>query len=139
MRCLRYVILFSSIVLAPLNTLFADDHPIIFLHGIQTPAKPENGWPTWNSSNSAMMEIKNTQYKGYSMGLTLSGDLAYECYKNTQLQTMPDSKRIYNFSYYNHDGSRGVIGNNGNYEPVDNSYPRYIRDAYNSSASHGAT
>jgi len=114
MRYLRYIILFSSIVLAPLNNLFADDpikflhRPIIFLHGIQTPPKPENGWPTWNSSNSAMMEIINSEYSGYKAGVPLN------CCKDSILYTMPDSKRIYNFSYYNPDGSRGVIGNNVN-------------------------
>jgi len=114
MRYLRYIILFSSIVLAPLNNLFADDpikflhRPIIFLHGIQTPPNPENGWPTWNNPNSAMMKIINSEYSGYKAGVPLN------CCKDSILYTMPDSKRIYNFSYYNPDGSRGVIGNNVN-------------------------
>jgi len=98
MRCLRYIILFSSIVLAPLNNLFADDHPIIFLHGIQNPATPENGWPTWNNPSSSMRKILNEGYKEYKWGLTSTGDPANKCDKTTQLQTMPDLKRIYNFS-----------------------------------------
>ena len=142
MRYLRYIILFSSIVLAPLNNLFADDpikflhRPIIFLHGIQTPPNPENGWPTWNNPSSSMRKILNEGYKEYKWGLTSTGDPANKCDKTTQLQTIPDSKRIYNFSYYNPDGSRGVIGSNGNYEPEDNSYPNYLRDAYNASANN---
>ena len=127
MRYLRYIILFSSIVLAPLNNLFADDpikflhRPIIFLHGIQTPPKPENGWPTWNNPNSAMMKIINSEYSGYKAGVPLN------CCKDSILYTMPDSKRIYNFSYYNPDGSRGVIGNNVNDTTEKENNPSFWR------------
>jgi len=127
MRYLRYIILFSSIVLAPLNNLFADDpikflhRPIIFLHGIQTPPNPENGWPTWNNPNSAMMKIINSEYSGYKAGVPLN------CCKDSILYTMPDSKRIYNFSYYNPDGSRGVIGNNVNDTTEKENNPSFWR------------
>jgi len=123
-------------------SLANENYPIIFVNGHSSGANAEAGVWHWNPNsgfNTAMTKIESQRYDGYQYGLKSDGDPANDCDMNTNLNPMPDSKRIYNFSYYNPDGSRGVIGSNGNYEPEDNSYPRYIRDAYNSSASHGAT
>jgi pimeloyl-ACP methyl ester carboxylesterase len=143
MKFLKFFILIFFVTLAPSNYLFAAGNPIIFIHGIQGDPKPIVAWNTWNNPNSAMMKIVNSGYGGYRWGLTSEGRNADKCHKETRLQTMPDSKRIYNFSYYNPDGSRGVIGSSGRYEPpptpADPKHgipENYLRDQYRISANN---
>lgn len=55
-----------------------------------------------------MKRLMEEGYKGYTKGRPLN------CTKNSSLiPTMGDTKKFYNFSYYNEDGSPGVIGSNG--------------------------
>jgi len=115
------------------TSLSAADVPIIFVHGHKSEARPEGtndhpdwkdkgGWGTWYPRNrdgtfaypTAMTRIIG--YGGYRWGLTSDGSPAKFCDKTTQLQSMPDTRRIYNFSYYRPDGGRGVIGSNGKLE-----------------------
>ena len=108
--------------------LFASDVPIIFVHGHKSEARPEGssddpndksvgGWATWYPRDyngitlkfpTAMTKIIG--YQGYHYGLKADGTPAITCDKTTQLQPNQGTKRIFNFSYYNPDGSRGVIG-----------------------------
>jgi len=121
--------LFVTIASFGLN---AADVPIIFVHGHKSEARPEDpdnkekgGWKTWYPTESdgitlkyptAMTKIADAHYGGYNYGLKADGSPAITCDKTTQLQSMPDTRRIYNFSYYRPDGGRGVIGSNGKLE-----------------------
>jgi len=116
--------LFSPIV------IIAADCPIIFVHGIQSDSRPVIGWPTWSSSHSAMMKIVNSGYGNYQAGVPL------ECDKNSTLQSMPDSRRIYNFSYYNPDGTPGVIGSDGRYYPTAYRMEYALNEGYACWAEH---
>lgn len=91
------------IVFCSTPNLQANDNPIIFLHGHQSEGDASHGWQAWSNSNSAMMKIINQHYQDYTAGSPR------DCDKTTQLQNMPDSRRIYNFSYYHSTGQRGVI------------------------------
>jgi hypothetical protein len=53
-----------------------------------------------------MRKILRECYKGYKAGVPR------DCDEDSTLQDMPDSRRIYNFSYYNPNGNRGVISLN---------------------------
>ena len=128
-RYILLVIFFLSI------GAIASDYPIIFVHGHKSEARPEGsnedpndkslgGWGTWYPRDydgnfdypTAMTKIADIHYKGYRYGLRTDGSPAKFCDKNTTLQSTPDSKRIYNFSYHRPDGGRGVIGSNGELE-----------------------
>lgn len=126
-----YLILLA-LLLFPIVIIADEECPIIFVHGIQGQATPASGWPTWNST---MMKILNSGYGGYIEGIPLN------CDKSTTLHPSFYKKSIYNFSYYNPDGSRGVIGSNGIYEPeptpaYDPWPENYFRDEYRISASN---
>ena len=108
--------------------LSAADCPIIFLHGQKgagddNKVVPDDCWPDWNPDNepykSAMQRILEQHYGGYSAGYLTNGD-SIDCDKNSVLQpTGGETRKIYNFSYYNPDGSKGVIGSNGHILPED--------------------
>ncbi|MCK4545207.1 hypothetical protein KAU43_06675, partial [candidate division WOR-3 bacterium] len=118
MKVIKYFIAIILIFGIYIN-LLASDYPIISLHGIQGFPVAEEGWKNWNNPYSAIKKILNEEYKGYKWGLILSGDTASFCLDTTQLQSMPDTRRIYNFSYYGYQNvTRGVIGSDGKYEPV---------------------
>lgn len=103
--------------------IFAADYPIIFVHGIEGDPRPTIAWGTWNDPNSAMKKIINEGYDGYRWGKKSDGNDADQCDKNTTLQGMGgDRKRIYHFSYYNPDGSCGVIGTNSKYILYDHGF-----------------
>ena len=99
MKVIKYLIAIILMFGIYVN-LLALDYPIIAIHGIQGTPVAESGWPTWANSYSAIKKILNEEYKGYKWGLTFSGDTANYCWGNTDLQSMPDTRRIYNFSYY---------------------------------------
>jgi len=108
--------------------ILASDVPIIFVHGHKSEAIPlkwdndkqqyVGGWTTWYPMKpdlslkfpTAMTKIADSHYGGYHYGLKADGTSAITCDKTTQLQPNQGTKRIFNFSYYNPDGSRGVIG-----------------------------
>jgi len=92
----------------------AGNCPIIFIHGHKSNPTSEEGFKTWRNQHSAMNSILNEQYKSYNAGVPL------ECDKNSVLQsTGGETRKIYNFSYYNPDGSRGAIGTNGRLWPTN--------------------
>ncbi len=116
------------------TSLYASNVPIIFVHGQkgasdvwphQNQAKPEFAWRDWNGSHyelpgspesyrTAMDKIRIESYGGYTPGSP------FNCHKNSVLQpTGGETRKIYNFSYYNPDGSKGVIGSNGFCLPED--------------------
>ncbi len=116
---------------------FAADCPIIFVHGQKGgkggKANPDEAWPDWNGTDynmpyrTAMDKILAEHYGGYTKGSPL------DCHVNTELTpTGGETRKIYNFSYYNPDGSPGVIGSNGNLVPVEDEW----REKYEESASH---
>jgi len=125
--------------------LFASDVPIIFVHGHKSEARPEGssddpndksvgGWATWYPRDyngitlkfpTAMTKIIG--YQGYHYGLKADGTPAITCDKTTQLQPNQGTKRIFNFSYYHPDGSRGVIGNNVNDTTEKENNPSFWR------------
>jgi hypothetical protein len=131
------------------GTLSGGDCPIIFVHGIQIDSPTaESGLNTWNPDEgfpTPMTRIINSHYKGYQKGIPL------DCHEDTTLQYMPDTKRIYNFSYYHVDGSEGVIGDNTIFECMygidrrDGTIvekgsipPQYFRDIYAEAAAGGS-
>ncbi len=133
-----------SILLFPI-IIIADDCPIIFVHGIEGDAEPDIAWEhTWGNPQSALNKIINSEYGGYKEGITL------KCDKNTKLAGLSKrfKKSIYHFSYYNPNGTRGVIGSYGRYEPPptppmpdpydpENEIPEnYWRDQYRISANN---
>jgi pimeloyl-ACP methyl ester carboxylesterase len=141
MKCIKIIliifisnILFSGFVEADQN----EEYPIVFVHGNKAEGTVEKGWKTWGNIHSVMHKIDNERYKGYRIGLMDNGISADSCWYGSNLQPMPDKKVMYNFSFYNPDESRGVIGSNGIYYPVDNSSPRNIRQAYIASANHAS-
>jgi len=107
--------------------ILASDVPIIFVHGHKSEAIPlkwdndkqqyVGGWTTWYPMKpdlslkfpTAMTKIADSHYGGYQYGLKADGTSAITCDKTTQLQSGQGTKRIFNFSYYHPDGSRGVI------------------------------
>lgn len=118
----------------------AADCPIIFVHGQQGAkdgkAKPKEAWKDWNPKDkpykSAMQKILEEGYGGYTAGMRSDGK-PLNCHKNSSLTpTGGETRKIYNFSYYNPDGSPGVIGSNGNLVPVKDEW----REEYEESASH---
>jgi len=119
---------FAIFILASMSLLLsAADIPLIFVHGHKSSARPmgptpghadhDYGLETWYplkndgslEYSTAMTKIVKQRYSGYRYGLKSDGKPAIDCDKNTVLQSMPDSKRIYNFSYYHPSGQRGVI------------------------------
>jgi len=103
-----------------INLSFAASNPIIFVHGQKggKDAKPKKCWPDWNGADhgkpyrTAMDKILAEHYGGYTAGSPL------DCHVNTELTpTGGETRKIYNFSYYNPDGSRGAIGSNGDILP----------------------
>lgn len=72
MRCSKYVIIFSILILLVPQRLSALNKPIIFVHGIQNVPKPDISWLSWNNSNSAMSKIANSHYSGYNYGVKLN-------------------------------------------------------------------
>ena len=106
---------------------FAADCPIIFVHGQKggKDAHPKVAWWAWNGSGyklegdpkpyrTAMDKIRIEGYGGYTPGEP------FNCDKDSVPQhTGGETRKIYNFSYYNPDGSRGVIGSNGHILPED--------------------
>ena len=125
---LKRVLLLTSFVMFSVS-LFASDVPIIFVHGHKSSAKPyrtesndppyedENyGLETWyplkNNGNlqypTAMTRIIG--YSGYRWGITSDGSPARLCDETTQLMPNQGTRRVFNFSWYSHDGSPGVIG-----------------------------
>ncbi|RKX70306.1 hypothetical protein DRP53_05395 [candidate division WOR-3 bacterium] len=100
------------------------DNPIIFVHGIHGAhllggrIKPKDCWPDWNGIDfgkpyrTAMDKILIEHYGGYTAGSPL------DCHVNTELiPTGGETRKIYNFSYYNPDGDSGAIGSNGDILP----------------------
>jgi len=117
------VVLAVLIVSLPLHGGY---YPIIFVHGHNRHASCVDGWKEWRDPNSAMMRILSEHYGGYTAGEPR------DCNKNTELSpTGGETKKIYNFSFYNPDGSRGVIGSNGKYWPCS------YTDAYKASYQNG--
>ncbi len=93
--------------------------PIIFVHGSKGGGISGEALKDWHGAlqdspyTSAMERIINNGYQGYNAGSPL------DCNVNTTLaSTGGNRKKIYNFSYYNPDGSKGVIGSNGQYLPA---------------------
>ncbi|MEO0161729.1 MAG: alpha/beta fold hydrolase [candidate division WOR-3 bacterium] len=128
------------------TALFASDVPIIFIHGHCSEARPEGtnehpdwkdkgGWGTWYPRkrdgsfdyHTAMTKIIDSHYGGYTAGEPLN------CDKNSNLSsTGTETRKIYNFSYYNPDGSRGAIGTNGRLWPTSEaSYLVYQQNVNN--------
>ena len=100
MKIIKHIIL-ATLILGVYTNLFATDYyPIVAIHGIQNGATAEEGWPDWNNVNSAIMKIWKETYRGYDWGLTVTGEIADTCWANTELQPMPDTRRIYNFSLH---------------------------------------
>jgi len=129
------------------NLLFAVSNPVIFVHGQKggDKTKPYWCWPDWNGRDhnkpyrTAMDKILEVHYGGYTAGEPL------DCHKNTELtSTGGETKKIYNFSYYNPDGSKGVIGCNFRYSPAIKGIPftgmwwatTWIRYEYIKTATH---
>jgi len=109
------VVIFSLLYIP----LWAADCPIIFVHGSKGGGLPSECWKDWHGAlqdvpyTSAMERIINEEYKGYTAGTPL------DCHVNTVLTpTGGETRKIYNFSYYNPDGTKGVIGSNGRYLPA---------------------
>lgn len=127
------------------------EHPIIFIHGIDAMAIPnanqidENGyylgslfsWHPIRQKNGIHggVEVDSTAllkiigYRGYCKGTP------FDCTKESQpIDVMPNV--VYNFSFYNPDGTRGVIGGgedvNGEpiYVPEDEEYQEYYRSSF---------
>ncbi|MEM4314595.1 MAG: alpha/beta fold hydrolase [candidate division WOR-3 bacterium] len=94
-----------------LNSAEPPQTPIIFIHGNNSGGKCNVGWETWYSTQyvSAMEKILTGHYRGYQFGLKSNEEIAWNCDIYTELMSMPDKKRIYNFSYYHPDGEEGVI------------------------------
>jgi len=104
----------------------AEYYPIIFVHGINSHGSCEEGWKTWRYPNSALRRILKEHYRDYLPGSPL------ECNKETDLYPTGGRTRvIYSFSFYNPDGTRGVIGSNGKYWPCS------YTDAYKASYQNG--
>lgn len=103
----------SVLLLVSLTTSIASadvgPYPVIFLHGQKAEADPQIGWKTWNdvAGLSAMSKILYYQYGGYQAGTP-----SVDCDVNSNLTPTSDPRRIYNFSFYNPNASRGVIGDN---------------------------
>ncbi len=97
MKIIKYLIALILIFGTYIN-LLALDYPIIAIHGIQQTPVASKGWKNWANTYSAIKKILNEEYKGYKWGLILSGDTASFCLDTTQLQSMPDTRRIYNCS-----------------------------------------
>lgn len=101
------VVLICTILLL-MKIGFASDCPIIFLHGHESDPTDTTGWKTWRNPHSAMKKILSNQYGGYSEGSPL------ECNENSTLSsTGGNTRKIYSFSYYCHNGDSGAIGSNG--------------------------
>lgn len=114
-----YLILLS-LLLFPI-VIIAAGCPIIFVHGRQGSALPQTGWQTWcNTAPTAMTEIVKEEYGGYKYGRMFYdgpfSTIAIYCHRDRDLEGMPDSRRIYNFSYQNPDGGKGVIGSDDSLE-----------------------
>jgi len=113
------------------QVLEAGNYPIVFIHGQKGAGDddkvfPIEGWKDWNGAGydlpprneqpyrSAMDKIRIEGYGGYTPGEP------FNCHLNTELiPTGGETRKIYNFSYYNPDGSKGVIGSNGFCLPDD--------------------
>ncbi|RKX70305.1 hypothetical protein DRP53_05390, partial [candidate division WOR-3 bacterium] len=105
--------------------LYGGEYPIIFVHGQKGAGDdnkvfPDDCWPDWNGREhgkpyrTAMDKILAEHYGGYTAGSPL------DCHVNTEIaSTGGETRKIYNFSYYNPDGSKGVIGSNGFCLPED--------------------
>ncbi len=122
------VIILLSLILT--RSFYGSNCPIIFVHG-QKGARddnkvgPDDCWPDWNGRvhempyRTAMDRILEQHYNGYSAGYLINGD-SIDCHVNSSLaSSVGNTKKIYNFSYYNPDGSKGVIGSNGHILPED--------------------
>lgn len=109
-------------------------YPVIFVHGANSEADPDDGFWTWKATSAAMKEILDEGYANYQ-----AGD-PRDCKINTTLNPTTGSpldrvRRIYNFSYYNTDNSKGVIGDaDGQFYPVKTQHD--IRSDYMSSADN---
>ncbi len=109
----NYLIKVLIFILGIFNALLAASCPIIFIHGQKggSEAKPEFAWRDWNGIDwgmpyrSAMDKILTEHYKGYTAGDPLNCSI-----DSTPRSTGGNTRKIYNFSYYNPDGSRGAIG-----------------------------
>lgn len=123
------------LTIALTSELQSAECPIIFVHGHENEPKPSVGWRTWKNEHSAMRKILNQNYRGYTLG-------GLECDKTTTLPSAP-SRSIYNFSFYNPDGSCGVIGDpnivecqwgydesDGKYKPLVQIDPFDLIDVY---------
>ncbi len=109
------------VVIAAVGISYAGSCPIVFIHGQKggEDARPTKAWIDWNGSHYelpgspesyriAMDKIRIEGYGGYTPGEP------FNCHVNTELiSTGGETRKIYNFSYYNPDGSKGVIGSNG--------------------------
>lgn len=108
----NYFVTIMLVILGLTNTLFSSNCPIIFIHGQKggDDAKPEKCWEDWNGIDfgkpyrTAMDKILAEEYGGYSPGDPLNCSI-----DSTPRPTGGETRKIYNFSYYNPDGSRGVI------------------------------
>lgn len=110
----RFLIMFA---LASSFILCASNNPVIFLHGHNSSGVPVEATKAWYPEGNGNLEhetamTKIVGYNGYQYGKKLNGQNAVDCDRNTQLQAMSDSERIYNFSYYHPTGQRGVISYN---------------------------
>jgi len=103
------ITLWMIMISLPIN---ASSYPIIFLHGQIAKGDVWRSLQEWNRTSSklpqytsCMRKILNEGYGGYTEGSPL------DCDKNSTLvSTGGNTKKIYNFSYYNPDGSKGAIG-----------------------------
>jgi len=131
-----------------ITVVYGGNYPIIFLHGQKggDEAMPQKCWPAWNGSGhnmpyrSAMDKILTEHYRGYTKGSPL------DCHVNTELApTGGETRKIYNFSYYNPDGSKGIIGCNFRYTPAIKGIPftgmwwatKWIQYEYVKNATYG--
>jgi len=94
--------IFVSFMFFVVINMYSSDCPIIFAHGHNS-AADTSALNSWRTTSSAMNKILSESYRSYKPGIPR------DCNINTQLQSTPDSKRIYNFSYYHPSGNRGVI------------------------------
>ncbi|MGE3062596.1 MAG: hypothetical protein AB7T10_03085 [bacterium] len=103
-------IILLLLTLISLN-LFAEDYPIIFLHGNKAEGNYVNGWLTWGDHTMSPLNLIDAiQYKGYRK-------YEFDCNKYSQLPILP-SKTMFNFSYYLTENEHGVISISNETAPV---------------------
>ncbi|MEO0268629.1 MAG: alpha/beta fold hydrolase [candidate division WOR-3 bacterium] len=136
MKISKYLIIWGCFLFNIFSLLYSGNVPIIFVHGNKAEGTSQSGFKTFNPDEyvSVMQNILNEHYRGYIAGVPLN------CDKNTILSPMNTTRVIYNFSFYNPDGSPGAIGSNEILVPVENdTYWKYYEVVSQSSwAQHFA-